>query len=208
MTKRLASTIKPRRLTSDYVGGMLHNADAEKTPTENKRHAFDLSSTLFRKSATKCAELAQSAASREQRALFLKMTRMWEQLAQSWDKKQLVQGSRRPLPPQRRPKLKMRQRSKIEEIRAALADAGFVALGEQAAALGLPRSTAWSVLNPTHRSSGLEARTISRILGSPRLFGPVQQKTLEYTQQKIEGLYGHTARRRREFAKRLMASVA
>ena len=70
MTKRLASTIKPRRLTSD--------------------RAFDLSSALFRKSATKCTELAQSAASREQRELFLKMTRMWEELAQNLGKRQLV----------------------------------------------------------------------------------------------------------------------
>ena len=203
MTKRLASTIKPRRLTSDYVGEMLHNADAEQMPKENKRRAFGLSSTLFRKSATKCRERAQRAASREQRALFLKMTRMWEQLAQRWDKKR---SSR--LPAQRRPKLTTRQRSKIEEIRAALAETGFVALDEQAAALRLPRSTAWTILKPKHRNSGLEAHTISRILQSPRLFGPVQQKILEYTQEKIDGVYGHTARRRREFAKRLMASVA
>jgi hypothetical protein len=154
---------------------------------------------------------------------------MWEQLAQSWDIKQFVRedilrrnylrGKRRkglpsspsvrlPLPAQRRPKLKMRQRSKIGEIRSALAEAGFVALDEQAATLGLSRSTAWSILNPKHGSSGLEARTISRILRSPRLFGPVRQRMLEYTQEKMEGLYGHTARRRREFAKRLMASLA
>jgi len=101
----------------------------------------------------------------------------------------------------------MRQRSKIGEIRAALAEAGFVALDEQAATLGLSRSTAWSILNPHHRNSGLEASTISRILRSPRLFGPVRQRMLEYTQEKIEGLYGHTARRRREFAERLMAAV-
>ena len=105
-------------------------------------------------------------------------------------------------------KLKVRQRSKIAEIRVALVETGHVALDEQAATLGLSRSTAWSVLNPKHGSSGLEARTISRILRSPRLFGPVQQKMLEYAQEKIEGLYGHTARRRREFAKRLMASLA
>jgi hypothetical protein len=156
------------------------------------------------------------------------MTSMWEQLARSWEKKQLVRedilrrnylrGKRReglpssrsvrlPLSAQRRPKLKMRQRSKIGEIRAALAEAGFVALDEQAGTLGLSRSTAWSILNPNHRNSGLSARTISRILQSPRLFGPVRQKMLQYTQEKIEGLYGHTARRRREFAKRFMAAV-
>ena len=96
--------------------------------------------------------------------------------------------------------LKMRQRIKIAEIRAALVDAGIVALDEQAATLGLCRSTAWSVLNPSHKSSGLSARTISRILGSPRLPRLVRQRLFEYVQAKIDGLYGHSERRRREFA--------
>src|SRR5215472_10306483 len=73
-------------------------------------------------------------------------------------------------------KLKMRQRSKIAEIRATLVDAGFVALDEQAATLGLSRSTAWSILNPHHKSSGLSAYTICRILRSPRLPGFVRQR--------------------------------
>src|SRR5215472_10803845 len=183
-----------------------------------------LNSTLFRKFATECTEMARRATSRKQRAWFLRMTRMWEQLAQSWSGKQNIlrrnylRGKRReglpssrsvrpPLPERRRPKLKKRQRSKIGEIRAALAEAGFVALDEQAATLGLSRSTAWSILNPHHRNSGLEASTISRILRSPRLFGAVQQRMHEYTQEKIESLYGQTARRWREFAERLMAAA-
>ena len=104
-------------------------------------------------------------------------------------------------------KLKARQRSKIAEIRAALVEAGLVALDEQAATLGLSRSTAWSILKPSHKSSGLSARTISRILRSPRLPGRVRQRILEYTQEKIEGVYGHTERRRREFAECLMAAL-
>jgi hypothetical protein len=104
-------------------------------------------------------------------------------------------------------KLKLRQRSKITEIRAALVDAGLVALDEQAATLGLSRSTAWSILKPSHKSSGLSARTISRILRSPRLPGRVRQRLFEYMQEKIEGLYGHTERRRREFAECLMAAL-
>jgi len=105
------------------------------------------------------------------------------------------------------PKLKARQRSKIAEIRLALVQAGLVTLNEQAAALGLSRSTAWSILKSGHKNSGLEARTISRILRSPRLPGPVRKRILEYMQEKIEGFYGHTERRRREFAKCLMAAV-
>ena len=123
---------------------------------------------------------------------------------------------------QRRPKLlwplrgahdvskpKTRQRSKIAEIRATLVDEGFVALDEQAATLGLSRSTAWSILNPNHKSSGLSARTISRILRSTRLpsSSSVRQRMFEYIQEKIEGLYGHTDRRRREFSECLMAAL-
>ena len=101
--------------------------------------------------------------------------------------------------------LKMRQRTKIAEIRAALVDAGVVALDEQAATLGLCRSTAWSVLNPSHKSSGLSARTISRILGSSGLPQLVRQRLFEYVQAKIDGLYGHSERRRREFANHFMS---
>src|SRR5215472_5259133 len=92
---------------------------------------------------------------------------------------------------QRRPKLfrpvggvgdlsnrKARQRSKIAEIRAALVDAGVVTLNEQATTLGLSRSTAWSILMPNHKSSGLEAHTIIRILRSPRLSRRVRQEYL------------------------------
>jgi hypothetical protein len=104
-------------------------------------------------------------------------------------------------------KLKVRQCSKIAEIRVALVESGYVALDEQAAMLGLSRSTAWSILYPNHKSSGLSARTVNRILRSPRLPGRVRQRLLEYMQEKIEGLYGHTERRRREFAECLMAAL-
>ena len=66
---------------------------------------------------------------------------------------------------QRRPKLplfggspcnvagmKAQQRIKIQEIRSALKRTGFLTLDEQAKVLGLPRSTAWSVLKPNHKS--------------------------------------------------------
>ena len=80
-------------------------------------------------------------------------------------------------------------------------------LNDQVAALGSPRSTAWSIIEPGHKTSGLEARTISRILRSTRLPSSARQKIFEYIQEKLEGLYGHTERRRREFAERLMAAL-
>jgi hypothetical protein len=96
--------------------------------------------------------------------------------------------------------MKARQRIKIEEIRSALMRAGVLTLDEQTKVLGLCRSTAWSILKPNHKSSGLSARTINRMLVSPRLPIPVRQKIFEYVRERIAGLYGHSDRRRREFA--------
>jgi hypothetical protein len=96
--------------------------------------------------------------------------------------------------------MKARQRIKIEEIRTALMRAGVSTLDEQTKVLGLCRSTAWSILKPNHKSSGLSARTINRMLVSPRLPIPVRQKIFEYVRERIAGLYGHSDRRRREFA--------
>ena len=96
--------------------------------------------------------------------------------------------------------MKARQRIKIEEIRSALMRAGVLTLDEQTKVLGLCRSTAWSILKPNHKSSGLSARTINRMLVSPRLPIPVRQKIFEYVRERIAGFYGHSDRRRREFA--------
>ena len=82
-----------------------------------------------------------------------------------------------------------------------------MALEEQAATLGLSRSTAWSILNSAHKSSGLSARTIIRIWRSPELPRLVRQRLVEYIEEKIVGLYGHTERRRREFAECLTAAL-
>ena len=102
--------------------------------------------------------------------------------------------------------MKAQQRIKIQEIRSALAHTGFLTLDEQAKVLGLPRSTAWSILKPNHKSSGLSAGTINRMLMSPGLPSPVRQKIFEYAREKIYGLYGHSDRRRREFAACLSAA--
>jgi hypothetical protein len=96
--------------------------------------------------------------------------------------------------------MKAQQRIKIQEIRSALARTGFLTLDEQAKVLGLPRSTAWSVLKPNHKSSGLSAGTVNRMLMSAGLPTPVRQKIFEYAREKIDGHYGHSDRRRREFA--------
>jgi hypothetical protein len=86
--------------------------------------------------------------------------------------------------------MKARQNSKIREIADALRTAGFIALDEQASALGLCRSTAWTIIQGRHKSSGLSASIINRMLVAPRLPQIVRAKILEYVEEKTAGLYG------------------
>ena len=65
--------------------------------------------------------------------------------------------------------VKARQSSKIREIGEALVTTGLVSLDAQAKVLGLPRSTAWTILSAEHKSTGISARIVSRMLSSERL---------------------------------------
>jgi hypothetical protein len=53
--------------------------------------------------------------------------------------------------------MKARQAAKIRELGHALVDAGFLTLDEQSKALGLARSTTWTILRASHKGSGLSA---------------------------------------------------
>ena len=99
------------------------------------------------------------------------------------------------------------QAFKIRELGEALVQAGYVALDEQADALGLCRSTTWTILQATHKSSGLSATVINRMLASPQLPAPVRAKLLEYVEEKISGRYGHGKVQLRGFAGRLTPSL-
>ena len=96
--------------------------------------------------------------------------------------------------------LKAKQSSKIKEIGEALVAAGFRALDEQAEALGLSRSTTWTILKGNHKNSGLSATTINRILAAPQLPPIVRAKIHEYIEEKTAGLYGDDKTRLRKFA--------
>ena len=96
------------------------------------------------------------------------------------------------------------QSSKMRELKDALVASGFVALDEQAAALGLCRSTAWTIMRGAHKNSGLSVAVINRMLACPRLPGPVRAKLIEYVHEKIAGCYGHSQAQLRRFAERLV----
>ena len=83
---------------------------------------------------------------------------------------------------------KHRQSAKLREITAALEADGFIGLDAQAAALGLSRSTAWTILNGSHKSSGLSARTLNRMLAAPLLGERARAKILEYIAERERGI--------------------
>jgi len=100
-------------------------------------------------------------------------------------------------------RMKARQSSKIRELAEAVKSAGFLTLDEQAKALGLFRSTAWTIRKASHKASGLSASIINRMLAAPELPPLARTKILEYVEEKTTGLYGGGRRRRRKFAARL-----
>jgi hypothetical protein len=99
--------------------------------------------------------------------------------------------------------MKARQFSKIRELAEAVKSAGFLTLDEQAKALGLSRSTAWTIRKASHKASGLSASIINRMLTTPELPPLARTKILEYVEEKAAGLYGGSRSERRKFAARL-----
>ena len=93
---------------------------------------------------------------------------------------------------------KLRQALKLAEIREALVAAGFDTAAKQAIALGVRRPTAWALLNRDQRA-GPSAKISKRILCSADLPSTARRRVEEYIQEKIDGVYGHRAARRRWF---------
>jgi hypothetical protein len=97
---------------------------------------------------------------------------------------------------------KVRQASKLAEIRQALVAAGCRTTAEQAAVLGVSRPTAWVVLNRDQRA-GPSAKVVKRILLSPTLPPAARRKVEEYVEEKISGFYGHSKQSVRSFRDQL-----
>jgi hypothetical protein len=101
--------------------------------------------------------------------------------------------------------MKSLQANKLKEIGYALVVSGLATLDRQASALGISRSTAWTILNAKHKTSGLSAIVINQMLMAPQLPPLVRAKLFEYIEDKIAGAYGHSPQQVRRFAARLMA---
>ena len=99
--------------------------------------------------------------------------------------------------------MKARQAAKMREIRDALVAEGCANLDEQAAALGLPRSTTWTITSGSHKGSGLSATILTRMLSAPHLQPRVRKKILEYIAEKSAGHYGNSRERLEKFIDRV-----
>jgi hypothetical protein len=100
--------------------------------------------------------------------------------------------------------IKERQSLKIKELSDALVAAGFVSLDEQATALGLSRSTTWTILKAKHKNYGLSGALVSRILQKQGLDRRVRAKIIEYVEEKASGHYGHNQTQLRRFKDRIL----
>src|ERR1700745_3583561 len=98
---------------------------------------------------------------------------------------------------------KARQRIKMGEVEAALRRVGLVALDEQAKALGISRTTTWRLFRSDYNGSEPSAVIINRILCAPRLPLPARIKILEYIQERVSGVYGHSESQSRRFSIRI-----
>ena len=96
---------------------------------------------------------------------------------------------------------------KLKSICDALVEAGYDTLDEQAEALGLPRSTTWSILHGNHKKSGLSPALLTRMLKSRQLPNPVRAKIIEYIEAKADGRCGHNKKQRRRFIAQLKSNV-
>ena len=95
--------------------------------------------------------------------------------------------------------MKARQTRKIEQLREIFLTNGRLRVREQAKLLGLCPSTAHAVLQRNYKNSGLSAAIIKRMLACPNLPERARTIILEYRDEKIAGLYGHTRSQRRRF---------
>ena len=74
----------------------------------------------------------------------------------------------------------------FQDIREALITSGYSTLDKQAKALGVHRSTAWTIIKNKHKLGRLSAKTTSRILENPQTPPLVRAAVLQYLNEKAE----------------------
>ncbi len=108
--------------------------------------------------------------------------------------------------PDRFPKRRQirKHQTRIHEISETLMRNGHQSVNQQARALNLPRSTAWTILRANHKNSGLTVKVLRRMLNSPELPVEVREMILQYLREKAAGHFGGSKIRQRRFKEKLL----
>ena len=85
--------------------------------------------------------------------------------------------------------------NELGRISDALISSGYTSLDDQAKALGLSRSTAWSITKNKHKLGRLSVKTINRILANPQTPQTVRAVLHEYVAQRYAAVYGRKKQR-------------
>jgi len=78
----------------------------------------------------------------------------------------------------------------LQHISKALIASGYTSLDQQARALGINRSTAWTIIKTKHKLGRLSAKTTSRILANPATPSSVRAVIQQYMAEKSEASAG------------------
>jgi hypothetical protein len=84
--------------------------------------------------------------------------------------------------------------NELDRISHALISSGYTSLDDQAKALGLGRSTAWTITKNKHKLGRLSAKTINRILANPQTPPAVRAVLHEYVTQRNAVAHGRRKR--------------
>jgi Mn-dependent DtxR family transcriptional regulator len=75
----------------------------------------------------------------------------------------------------------------LQQIREALVQSGYTKLDQQAKALGVHRSTAWTIIKTRHKLGRLSAKTTQRILANPDTPPSVRSVIQKYLAERSLG---------------------
>ncbi len=76
----------------------------------------------------------------------------------------------------------------LQRISEALIASGYTSLDEQAKALGINRSIAWTIIKTRHKLGRLSTKTTKRILSNPNIPPPVRAAVLRYLAERPDAL--------------------
>ena len=82
----------------------------------------------------------------------------------------------------------------LQHISEALIASGYTKLDAQAKALGLHRSTAWTIIKTKHKLGRLSTKTTKRILTNPELPSSVRSVVQTYLAERSDALAKRTRR--------------